>query len=82
MRSVLVLGLLSSLSTLVLAVSQLQENSAEIVAQNVDKTAESAAAAASEADGIEYTVFDNIRVPQMKDIEGEIFNETIKEGYW
>lgn len=82
MRSVLVWGLLSSLSTRVLAVSQLQENTAEIVAQNVDKIAESAAAAAGEDDGIEYTIFDNIRVPQMKDIEGEKFNETIKEGYW
>ena len=33
-------------------------------------------------EGSEYTVFNGIRVPPMKDVEGEQFAETIKDGYW
>lgn len=33
-------------------------------------------------EAIEYTVFNDIKVPPMKDIKGEEFAETIKSGYW
>lgn len=82
MRSVLVWVLLSSLLRPISAARPPQENSAKIVAQNADKTADSAAAAAEDDEGAEYTTFNDIKVPQMKDIEGEQFNETIKDGYW
>jgi hypothetical protein len=82
MRSVLVWALLSSFSRPIFAAPPTQENTAEVVAQNADKTANLAAAAAGEDDGVEYTVFNDVKVPQMKDIEGEKFNETIKDGYW
>jgi hypothetical protein len=82
MRSVLVWALLSSFSRPICAAPPTQENTAEVVAQNADKTASLAAAAAGEDDGVEYTVFNDVKVPQMKDIEGEKFNETIKDGYW
>lgn len=82
MRSVLVWALFSSLSGPAFAAPSAQDSAPEIVAQNADKTADSAAAAAGEDEGLEYTLFNDIRVPQMKDIEGEQFNETIKDGYW
>jgi len=34
------------------------------------------------ADGVEYTTFNGIKVPPMTDIEGDKFAETIKDGYW
>ncbi len=34
------------------------------------------------ADGPEPTIFNGIQVPPLPDIEGEKFNETVKEGYW
>lgn len=33
-------------------------------------------------EAIEYTVFNDIKVPPMKDIKGDEFGETIKSGYW
>src|ERR1700744_353918 len=33
-------------------------------------------------EAVDYTLFNDIRVPPMKDIEGSEFAETIKEGYW
>lgn len=33
-------------------------------------------------EGIEYTVFNDIKVPPMVDIKGDEFAETIKTGYW
>ena len=33
-------------------------------------------------EAVEYTVFNGIKVPPMKDIKGEEFADTIKEGYW
>lgn len=33
-------------------------------------------------EAIEYTIFNDIKVPPMKDIKGEEFAETIKSGYW
>lgn len=62
--------------------SPAQDSTTEIVAQNADKTADSAAAAAGEDEGVPFTIFNDIKVPPMKDIEGEKFNETIKDGYW
>lgn len=37
---------------------------------------------ANTKEAVEYTVFNGIEVPPMKDIKGEDFAETIKEGYW
>ena len=37
---------------------------------------------ASGGEGAEYTIFNGIKVPQMKEIEGDKFAETIKDGYW
>ena len=75
-------ALLSLLSTSGLAVPHTQDSTAEIVPQNADTTANSAAAAAGGVEAVEYTVFNDIKVPTMKDIEGEQFNETIRDGYW
>jgi hypothetical protein len=36
----------------------------------------------SGGDRVEYTTFNGIKVPPMKDIEGDKFADTIKEGYW
>lgn len=33
-------------------------------------------------EAIEYTLFNDIKVPPMNDIKGEEFGETIKNGYW
>jgi hypothetical protein len=82
MRSVLVWALLSLLSTPAFAVPQTSDGTAEIVPQNADTTAELVSAAADGDEGVEYTVFNDIKVPPMKDIEGEQFNETIRDGYW
>jgi hypothetical protein len=82
MKSVLVLALLSSLSRPIFATPPAQERTAEVASQDADKLADSASAAAGGDEGVEYTVFNDIKVPQMKDIEGEKFNETIKDGYW
>jgi hypothetical protein len=82
MRSVLSWAFLSLLSTGAFAVPHTQDNTVEVVPQNVDATADSAAAPAGGDEGVEYTVFNDIKVPPMKDIEGEQFNETIRDGYW
>jgi flavoprotein len=82
MRAVLAWALVASVSRAIVATPATKDSAAKIVAQNADKTANSAAIAAGEDEGIEYTIFNDVRVPQMKDIVGEKFNETIKEGYW
>ena len=84
MKSVLVWVLFSALSGSILAAPPTEEKNAEVVFENGDKVADSAAAAAAagEDEGVEYTVFNDIKVPSMKDIEGEKFNETVKDGYW
>ena len=33
-------------------------------------------------EGVDYTLFNDIKVPPMNDIVGEKFAETIKSGYW
>jgi hypothetical protein len=33
-------------------------------------------------EAVDYTVFDGIQVPPMKEIEGDKFAQTIKSGYW
>lgn len=33
-------------------------------------------------EGVDYTTFNDIKVPPMKDIKGDEFGETIKSGYW
>lgn len=37
---------------------------------------------ADSKEAVEYTIFNDIKVPPMKDIKGEEFVETIKDGYW
>lgn len=82
MRSVLAWAVLSSISRAVIAAPPAQEDTPQIISQNADKVADSAAAAAGEDKGVGYTVFNDIKVPQMKDIDGGKFNETIKDGFW
>jgi hypothetical protein len=82
MRSVVVWALLSLLSKPAFADRPTQDSTAKKVAQNADMMADSAAPAAGGDEEVEYTVFNDIKVPQMKDIDGEQFNETIKDGYW
>lgn len=36
----------------------------------------------AEGKGGQDTLFNDIKVPPMKEIEGDEFTETIKEGYW
>lgn len=33
-------------------------------------------------EAVEYTIFNDIKVPPMNDIKGDQFGETIKNGYW
>lgn len=82
MTSVLVWCLWASLSVPTFGALPAREDTAEIVVQNADETTDTAVAATAGDEAIEYTLFNDIRVPQMKDIEGEAFNETIKDGYW
>ena len=79
MWSVLVWSLFASLPAATIIPSTAQDDNPEIVAQNAGSAA---TAAAGEVEGIEYTLFNDIRVPKMKDISGEDFNETIKDGHW
>lgn len=37
---------------------------------------------ANTKEAIEYTLFNDIKVPPMNDIKGAEFGETIKNGYW
>lgn len=37
---------------------------------------------ASGGEAVEYTTFNGVQVPPMKDIPGDEFAETIKQGYW
>lgn len=37
---------------------------------------------ANTKEAVDYTIFNDIKVPPMKDIKGEEFAETIKDGYW
>lgn len=78
MWSVLVWSLFASLPVATIIRSTAEYDNAELTAQN----AGSAATAAGEDEGIDYTLFNDIKVPKMKDISGEDFNETIKDGYW
>jgi hypothetical protein len=82
MRLVLAWAVLSSISRAVIAAPPAQEDTPQIISQNADKVADSAAAVAGEDKGVGYTVFNDIKVPQMKDIDGGKFNETIKDGFW
>lgn len=33
-------------------------------------------------EAVDYTIFNGIKVPPMKDIQGDEFQKTIKDGYW
>ena len=37
---------------------------------------------ASGEEGVDYSVFDGIKVPAMIEIEGDKFADTVKDGYW
>lgn len=56
-----------------------------VSAQDFELLAEEAGVGQTPADtkeGVLYTTFNDIKVPPMKDIEGDKFGETIKDGYW
>jgi hypothetical protein len=37
---------------------------------------------AKDGEAVDYTVFNDLKVPRMIEIEGDKFAETVKEGYW
>lgn len=51
-------------------------------AELLDEAAVNGDTPADTMEGVEYTVFNDIKVPPMKDIKGSEFGETIKKGYW
>lgn len=49
---------------------------------NLSKDATSGGAPLDDGEGAQYTIFNDIKVPPMKEIEGSEFANTIKDGYW
>jgi hypothetical protein len=77
MKSVLLwASLIASLSVSTATPPFEQDNSREISPEDADQ------GTSSEAAGPGYTTFDGIKVPPMKDIDGEKFSETVQNGYW
>jgi len=65
-------------SLLIWAVAALYSTSVFAAEKNGERSEGSPSS--SKAD--EYTVFNDIKVPPMIEIEGDKFGETIKSGYW
>lgn len=51
-------------------------------AELLDKEAVNGDTPADTKEGVDYTIFNDVKVPPMKDIKGDEFGETIKSGYW
>jgi len=49
---------------------------------DLSKDATSGGSPLDDGEGAQYTVFNDIKVPPMKEIEGPEFADTIKDGYW
>lgn len=49
---------------------------------DLSKDAVSGETPAEGGEAVQYTLFNDIQVPPMKEIEGPEFASTIKEGYW
>lgn len=49
---------------------------------DLSKDAISGETPAEGGEAMQYTIFNDIKVPAMKEIEGSEFATTIKEGYW
>lgn len=58
------------------------ENAEAARAELLDEAAVNGDTPADTKQGVDYTIFNDIKVPTMKDIKGEEFGETIKNGYW
>ena len=79
MRSALLGWALAALATYsVSAAPPANRNGDAVIAQDAVEGETPAAG----GEGAEYTLFNDIRVPPMKEIEGNDFAEAIKEGYW
>jgi hypothetical protein len=37
---------------------------------------------AEDGEAVDYTIFNDLKVPPMIEIEGDKFAETVKDGYW
>ena len=37
---------------------------------------------AEDGQAVDYTIFNDLKVPPMTEIEGDKFAETVKDGYW
>ena len=85
-RAVISLLLLSSVQATTAGDTQHQLNTVEDVLSEIKPAPVEAGAAAgatnSEAVSSDSTLFNNIEVPPMKEINGEKFEEEIKNGYW
>lgn len=83
MKSVVILvSLLASLSVSAATSPSDQDGGREIISQDADQGTSSGAAGENEDPNAGYTTFDGIKVPPMKDIDGEKFSETVQNGYW
>lgn len=49
---------------------------------DLSKDAVSGETVSDDGEGAQFTLFNDIKVPPMKEIEGPEFASTIKEGYW
>jgi hypothetical protein len=75
-------SVIASLSVCSIASPQEQYDNGELIPGDGDHGNSPVAAEAKEGQATGYTIFNGIEVPPMKDIEGDTFNETIKDGYW
>lgn len=62
----------------IFAASSTQEQGAAVLAED----AVQGETPADTGEAADYTIFNDVRVPPMLDIEGDKFDETVKDGYW
>ncbi|KAL2406041.1 hypothetical protein ABEF93_001734 [Exophiala dermatitidis] len=79
MRPALLAWVLAGICTITSAAPPGSEKKAGTVISDEALSGESPAEG---GEGTDYTVFNGIKVPPMKDIEGDKFEETTKDGYW
>ena len=65
-------------TTPIFAVPTAQEESGAIIAEE----AVHGETPSGGEEGVDYSLFDGIKVPAMIEIEGDKFAETVKDGYW
>jgi len=78
MRPALLAWALSALTLVSARSKEFEPAKAELLAEE----AVQGETPANTKEAVEYTVFNGIKVPPMKEIKGEEFADTIKDGYW